>query len=305
MDQPRVAVLPTDWALATDAIEAGGGQVVPLAEAEALVWIDWHGVTGLTDLLAHAPDIRWVHLPGAGVEEFIDAGLTADDRVWTCGKGAHSALIAEHALALALAGLHRVPSAARATTWGRSAVTSLFDQPITIVGGGGIAMALITLLTPFRCAVTVVRRRSAPVPGALRTIGVDELGAGLGDARLVVLALALTARTRGIIGRSELEIMDDHAWLVNVSRGGHVDTDALVDALRTDVIGGAALDVTDPEPLPEGHPLWSLPNCVITPHIAGASAAAMKALVDRIADNVRLFGAGQPLLGLVDSDAGY
>jgi phosphoglycerate dehydrogenase-like enzyme len=305
MNQPRVAVLPTDWVLATDAIEAGGGKVVPLADAEALVWIDWHGVTGLTDLLAHAPDIRWVHLPGAGVEEFIEAGLTADGRVWTCGKGAHSALIAEHALALALAGLHRVPSAARATTWGRSAVTSLFDQPVTILGGGGIATALITLLSPLRCAVTVVRRRSAPVPGALRTIGIDELGAGLGDARLVVLALALTAQTRGVIGRSELELMNDHAWLVNVSRGGHVDTDALVHALRMDLIGGAALDVTDPEPLPEGHPLWSLPNCVITPHIAGASAAAMKALVDRIADNVRLFNGGQPLLGLVDSDAGY
>ncbi len=305
MNQPRVAILPNDWPLATQAIEAGGGQVVPLAEAEALVWIAWHGVSGLTDLLADAPHIRWVHLPGAGVEEFIDAGLTADDRVWTCGKGAHSALIAEHALSLALAGLHRVPSAARATTWSGSAVTSLFDQPVTIVGGGGIATALITLLTPFRCAVTVVRRRSAPVPGARRTIGVDELGAGLGDARLVVLALALTVQTRGIIGRPELEMMDDHAWLVNVSRGGHVDTDALVEALRAGVIGGAALDVTDPEPLPDGHPLWSLPNCVITPHIAGASAAAMKALVDRIAENVRLFGSGQPLLGLVDSDAGY
>jgi phosphoglycerate dehydrogenase-like enzyme len=305
VDQPRVAVLPGDWPLATEAVEAGGGRVVPLADAEALVWIDWHGVTGLAGVLADAPQIHWVHLPGAGVEEFIDAGLTADGRVWTCGKGAHSPLIAEHALALALAGLRSVVPAARATTWERRAVVSLFDQPVTIVGGGGIARALIELLAPFRCPVTIVRRRPEPVPGASRTVSGDELHSGLRDARLVVLALALTAETRHIIGRPELEVMHQRAWLVNVSRGGHVDPDALVDALQRGSIGGAALDVTDPEPLPDGHPLWSLPNCVITPHVAGGSAAAMKALVQRIADNVGRVSGGRPLVGLVDPDAGY
>jgi phosphoglycerate dehydrogenase-like enzyme len=291
--------------MATDAVEAGGGRVVPLADAEVLVWIDWHGVSGLADVLAGGPQIRWVHLPGAGVEEFIDAGLTADGRVWTCGKGAHSPLIAEHALALALAGLRSVVPAARATTWERAGVTSLFDQPVTIVGGGGIATSLIELLAPFRCPVTVVRRRPEPVPGAVRTLGDDELHSGLHGARVVVLALALTAHTHGIIGRAELEVMHERAWLVNVSRGGHVDTDALVDALQRRAIGGAALDVTDPEPLPDDHPLWTLPNCVITPHIAGASAAAMKALVDRVGDNVRRFGDGEPLVGRLDREAGY
>ena len=111
----------------------------------------------------------------------------------------------------------------------------------------------------------MVRRTPTPVPGAERTLATDALHEALPDARLVVLALALTPETRHIIGAPELAAMHERAWLVNVSRGGHVDTDALVDALEHDAIAGAALDVTDPEPLPDGHRLWSLPNCIITP----------------------------------------
>ena len=99
--------------------------------------------------------------------------------------------------------------------------------------------------------------------------------------------------------------MHERGWLVNVSRGGHVDTDALVDALERNAIAGAALDVTEPEPLPAGHPLWRMPNCIITPHNAGSSGAVMRLLAARIEDNVGRFAAGQPLVGVVDLDAGY
>jgi phosphoglycerate dehydrogenase-like enzyme len=99
--------------------------------------------------------------------------------------------------------------------------------------------------------------------------------------------------------------MDDTAWLVNVARGGHVVTDDLVDALRDGVIAGAALDVTDPEPLPDGHPLWDLPNCIITPHTANTVAMARPSIERRITDNVRRFAAGQALIGTVDVVAGY
>jgi phosphoglycerate dehydrogenase-like enzyme len=121
----------------------------------------------------------------------------------------------------------------------------------------------------------------------------------------VVLALALTAETRGIIGAPELELMDPTAWLVNVARGRHVDTGALVTALGAGSIAGAALDVTDPEPLPDGHPLWDLPNCIITPHTADTIEMVMPLLAERIRTNVARFATGETLVGLVDVDAGY
>jgi len=302
---PLVAVEPNPWPLATDAVVAGGGRVVPLGEAEALVWVDWHSPGRLATVLGEFPRIRWVHLPGAGIESFLDAAPDFDGRTWTCSKGAHSALIAEHALALALAGLHSLPSAARASSWQPTSVASLMHQPVTIVGGGGIASALVGMLAPFGAPVTVVRRRDRALPGAQRTLTTASLHEALADARVVMLALALTPETRGIIGRAELEAMHERAWLVNVSRGGHVDTEALVEALAAGAIAGAALDVTDPEPLPDGHRLWSMANCIVAPHSAGASGAVMQMLAERVQDNVRRFGAGEELVGVVDPAAGY
>jgi len=122
---------------------------------------------------------------------------------------------------------------------------------------------------------------------------------------VVFLALALTPETERIIGAAELDAMRGDAWLVNVARGRHVDTEALVTALRSGAIGGAALDVTDPEPLPDGHPLWDLPNCIITPHTADTPEMAERMLARRIEENVARFAAGEPLVGLIDTAAGY
>jgi phosphoglycerate dehydrogenase-like enzyme len=302
--QPLVAIVP-EWPLAAEAVVAGGGRVAPVDEADALVWVDWSAPDRLVATLAERPRIRWVHLPGAGIESFLAAGVVTAERTWTCSKGAHSSLVAEHALALALAGMHSLAISVRATSWEPTALGGLSGQPVTIVGGGGIASALIGLLAPFETPVTVVRRRPDPLPGARRTVGASDLHDALADARLVVLALALTPKTRHIVGSDALTRMHRRAWLVNVSRGGHVDTDALVSALERDAIAGAALDVTEPEPLPTGHRLWSLANCIITPHNAGGSAGVMRLLAGRVRDNVARFAAGEPLLGLVDLDAGY
>ena len=192
-----------------------------------------------------------------------------------------------------------------ARSWGEPGGVSLFDQPVTVVGGGGIATVLLRLLEPFRARVTVVRRLPEPVPGAAETIGSDRLAEALPGALAVVLTLALTPQTRGLIGRAELAAMGSGSWLVNVARGGLVDTGALTDALRAGQIGGAALDVTDPEPLPSGHPLFYLPNCLITPHTADTEEMTRPLLADRIAENVRRLKAGQQLVGQVDPDLGY
>ena len=119
------------------------------------------------------------------------------------------------------------------------------------------------------------------------------------------VALALTPATERIIGAAQLAAMRPDAWLANVARGRHVDTDALVAALRSRLIGGAALDVTDPEPLPDGHPLSDLDNAIITPHTADTPEMIQRMLARRIGRNVAAFAAGEPLEGLVDPVAGY
>jgi D-3-phosphoglycerate dehydrogenase len=121
----------------------------------------------------------------------------------------------------------------------------------------------------------------------------------------VVLALALTPETTGLVGVEELALMDGDAWLVNVARGAHVVTDDLVAALDAGAIGGAALDVTDPEPLPDGHPLWALDNCLVTPHVANTWEMAEPLLAERVRANVERWGRGEALLGLVDPRLGY
>jgi len=299
-----VAVAPSVPEHVRSAVEQGGGRVVDLSAApDALVWMAPDDVEGLLRALEAAPTVRWVQLPFAGVERFVDVLDPA--RTWTAAQGVYAEPVAEHALALALAGLRSLPARARAASWGEQGAATLFDAPVVVLGGGGIARALLGLLAPFRCRVTVVRRSARPVPGAERTVELDRLDDVLPDAQVVVLALALTTDTAGVIGAPQFAAMSPSAWLVNVARGAHVDTDALVEALRGGAIAGAALDVTDPEPLPAGHPLWSLSNCLITPHTANPWQTAQPLLARRITDNVRRFRSDEPLLGVVDLDAGY
>ena len=308
---PAVADLPREtprWML--DAAVSAGATLVPASEADTVVWGGVADPAGLAALLAeHGDRLGWVQLPWAGVEPYLD--LLDERRVWTCAKGAYGDDVAEMALALALAGLRGIGEYARARTWrgpgelGRN----LEGARVCIVGAGGITEHLLGLLAPFDCDVTVVRRADArgvaAVPGASSTVGDDELDGALAGSDVVVLALALTEATRGLVDARRLELMGPRAWLVNVARGGHVVTDDLVAALRAGTIAGAALDVTDPEPLPDDHPLWELDNCIITPHVANTSAMLQPRLAERIAENVRRRRAGQALLGVVDVDAGY
>ena len=300
----RVAVAPSSAPHVVAAVQDGGGTVVGLSdEPDALVWMAPDDPDGLADAVRSAPSLRWVQLPFAGVERFtevLDPSLT-----WACAKGVYADPVAEHALALALAGLRSLPERARARSWGEQAAATLYDAEVVVLGAGGITTSLLGLLAPFRCTTTVVRRSGEPVAGATRTVGTDRLDEVLGDALVVVLALALTEQTRHVVGAPQLRAMRRDAWLVNVARGAHVDTDALVSALQEGELAGAALDVTDPEPLPDGHPLWDLPNCLITPHTANPWQTAQPLLAARIADNVRRDVAGDPLDGLVDLEAGY
>ena len=286
-----------------EAIIGAGGELVEVDEAEALVWTDPTDAGALAELLGGQPGVHWVQLPFAGVDRF--AGLFDDGRLWTSTKGAYSEPVAEHALALCLAGLRQLPVRARAREWGEQGGLRLAGAKVTIVGGGGITEALLRLLVPFDVDSTVVRRRVGAVAGASTVVGPEDLHAALAGARLVVLALALTPETAGVIGAPELGRMAEDAWLVNVARGAHVVTDDLVVALRSGAIGGAALDVTDPEPLPAGHPLWDLDNCLITPHTANTWEMAEPLFAARVGENVARYQRNEPLLGVVDPTLGY
>ena len=286
-----------------DAVVAGGGHVVPVERAEALVWGAALDPAALERIMGEADHLRWVQLPFAGIEQYVH--LVDDDRQWTCAKGVYAEPVAEMALALALAGMRGVGQYARAQSWGKPRGTNLIGANVTILGGGGITESLIGMLTPFDCRITVVRNRVSHMEGVDEVVEADRYIDALSGADLVVVALALTADTEGMLSRNEFEIMEDHAWIVNVARGRHIVTDDLVWALENDIIAGAALDVTHPEPLPEGHPLWSLPNCIITPHVGNTPAMAVPLLSERITANVRRFADDEELLGPVHVDLGY
>lgn len=305
LQTPRILIGPKAAQVLPDAVERAGGVLVgPGEEADGLIWAGFDGEEEVRAALGQ-PELRWVQLPGAGVDGFVGRVDFADGRVWTCAKGAFSEPVAEHALALTLAGLRSLPERIRAATWGEQRATMLYDLNVTIVGAGGIALEFIRLIAPFRNHVTVVRNSSEPLPGADVTLPVDRLDEALPDADVVLLALSLTDDTRGLIGARQLELMKESAWLINIARGGIVVTDDLVDALRSGAIAGAGLDVTDPEPLPDGHPLWDLDNCIITPHTADTFDMIQPMLAGRVAENIRRLQHGEQLAGIVDPQKNY
>lgn len=311
-DRPEpgpIAVLPTAEPSFVAAVEAGGGTVEPLSDrTRGVVWLSNKDAAAFPPILEAHPGIGWVQLPFAGVDAFADI-IASENRpglVWTSAKGAYAQPVAEHALALTLALLRVLPKRVRATTWSTvEEGRSLYGLNVVIVGAGGIALELMSLLEPFGTRITIVRRSQEPVPGAVRTVGSDRLSEVLPDADVVVIAAALTGGTRHLFSEAEFGAMKPTAYLVNIARGGLVDSDALLAALRSGEIAGAGIDVTDPEPLPDGHPLWHEEACLITPHQADTSEMVAPLLAERVTSNVRAFLGEGDFVGLVDPAAGY
>ena len=294
---------PAMYEAMTRAVTAGGATLVDTADAEGLIWADPARPDAFPDVIAATTRLEWIQLPYAGIEPFAHH---LDDRwTWTCGKGVYAPAVAEMALAMILSGQKHLHGYARASSWSGPVGRMLAGSRVTVLGGGGITSHLIPLLAPFECDVTVIRRSDQPFPGANRTIPVARLHEVLPVTDVLVLALALTNETVGIISAAELMALPKHAWLVNVARGGHVVTNDLVTALAAGSIAGAALDVTSPEPLPDGHPLWSATNCLITPQIANTPEMGLQLLEPFVAENVRRFCDGDELLAPVNVTLGY
>ena len=306
-----VAVVPDSRPVMYEAFSAAvrdaGGEVATSpeeqAQARALVWADPYVAHRFPEIIAACPAVEWVQLPYAGIEPFVDY---LDERlVWTCAKGVYADPVAEWVMAALLMGLRDFHLFAAADSWCAETGRNLLGARITVLGGGGITRSLIRLLEPWDCEVTVVRRSDEPVAGAARTVTVSGIHDAVAGADAVVLALALTEETHHIVDAALLESMGPQCWLVNVARGGHVDHAALELALRSGVIAGAVLDVTDPEPLPDSSGLWALPNCVITPHIGNTREMGLPLIARRVGENVRRWLAGEELLGPVHISLGY
>jgi phosphoglycerate dehydrogenase-like enzyme len=292
-----------------DAVERAGGVVAPLSEnTRGLIWLSYSRADELSSTLEAYPQISWVQLPYAGVDAFADTlrSQAPANRVFTSAKGAFAQPVAEHALGMTLALLRAFPRRARLTHWDdRTIGTSLYGRHVTIVGAGGIARELMRLVAPFDVSITVVRRNDHPVPGAHQTLVTSRLPDVLAHTDVLVIAAAHTEETTHLISTSEFAAMKPESVVVNIARGPLIDAEALDHALRAGLIAGAALDVTDPEPLPEGHALWTSPNILITPHQADTPDMTAPLLAKRIEHNVRAFlGEGQ-FVGVVDASAGY
>jgi phosphoglycerate dehydrogenase-like enzyme len=241
-------------------------------------------------------------LPSVEVVQTLTAGVDAvlpymRDGVTLCNAtGVHEASTSELAVGMMIADRRRFADLVRAQDrghWDFAESAALADSRVLIVGAGSIARALEARLRPFEVEVRLVGRTARDGVAA-----VADLPDLVGWADIVCLLIPLTEGTRGLVDAALLARMRDGALLINVARGPVVDTGALLAEVRTGRLR-AALDVTDPEPLPPGHPLWSCPGVFVTPHVGGASRAMWPRAYRLVADQLRRFAAGEPLRNVV------
>jgi phosphoglycerate dehydrogenase-like enzyme len=259
------------------------------------------GAAGRLGALSRVPNLELVQLLTAGYDD-VQAALPEGVRLANA-TGVHDASTAELAVALTLASLRDIPDfvvAQQERTWLPSTFhQALADRRVLVVGYGSIGRAIAARLTPFEVQVTAVASRARAGDELLRSVhGVDELPELLPGHDVVILIVPLGEHTAGLVDDAFLAAMPDGALLVNVARGGVVDTDALVRHAAAGRIR-AALDVTDPEPLPRDHPLWSTPGVLVTPHVGGASTAFMPRAARLLQEQLGAYAAGRPLRNLV------
>jgi phosphoglycerate dehydrogenase-like enzyme len=304
IDRTLVSIEPKSFVEYEEAVTKAGATVSPLtSNVGALIWTDYARPAALAELLDANPQIEWVQLPFAGVDAFAE--VLKRSTVFTSAKGSYREPVAEHALALCLALARKIPERVMAKTWGKKFAVSLYDSHVLIVGGGGIAEELISLLAPFKTRVSVVRKHPIQLSGATETVGFERLDEFVAIADFVVLAAALTDETLYLFDSRRFSLMKPTSYLVNIARGKMIEPAALQSALESSAIAGAAVDVTDPEPLPDGHPLWSTPNLIITPHTADTNAQVIRLFSLRIDENVKAWLGDRNWVGRVDQNLGY
>jgi phosphoglycerate dehydrogenase-like enzyme len=278
-----------------------------IADADAVL-----GNRHLVESLPAARRLRWVQTGSSGVDVILAARGSLGDAVLTCARGVYDDEVADHAVALVLGlarGLHRARDDQRAERWPRYSLATLAGRSALVLGWGGVGRGVARRLAAFGMRLEAVRRRhsGAPVtnPDGVVVHGAGDWRSALPRADVLVVALPLTTATRGMVGADELAALPDGALVVNVGRGGTLDDDALLRELRAGRLGGAGLDVLAQEPPEPGHAAWSEPRLLLTPHVGRSLERSPRRWEPLFAENLRRFAAGEPLLGVVDLEAGY
>ncbi|MGO2111196.1 MAG: NAD(P)-dependent oxidoreductase [Pseudoclavibacter sp.] len=282
---------------------------IPEAHRDAEVFVAWGNTEENLASAATLEQLAWVQALSAGAEKILQADF-ADGVVITNGSGVHDRTVTEHATALSLAMLRRLPAAAKAQEqrhWSRElggiqpmrpadAITSLIRARVLIWGFGNIGQNLARVLTALGAEVRGAARSDGERSG-FPVISESRLDEALPETDVLIMVLPGVDATRNALGAERLALLPEHAYVVNVGRGTTVDEDALIDALSTGSIAGAAIDVAVQEPLPESSPLWDAPNLIITPHAAGGRPDLGPEL---IRDNLAAYLDGKPLKNVVD-----
>ena len=284
----------------------------------AKVMKDADGLIGLCNaaVVKQGRELRWIQVGSAGVERYLAIPeLMRREIVLTNGKRLAGVPIAEHALSLLLGlsrGLRTAVESQQEGAWDRARVTQtenmveLHGKTLLVLGLGGIGTEVARRADALGMRVLATRHSSRTGPEFVARVGLpDEAVALAREADVVVNCLPHTAETERVIDQGFFDAMKETALFINVGRGRTVDTEALLQALRSGSIQGAGLDVTDPEPLPPEHPLWRTPNVLITPHVAARSFEQGERRLWLQVENLRRFVDGEPLLNVVDKEAGY
>ena len=287
------------------------GEAEGVVEDAEVLLRGWLPAPVFDHLLGRTPRLRWIHSAAAGVEGLVTSLARARGVILTNARGVFSRPIAEYVVLMVLALSRRLPhllELQRERTWQPLQGSEIADLTVGIVGYGSIGQEVARLLEPFGPTILATRQHPERGPGDAPNVrllppeGLDELLAG---SDVVVLGVPLTPQTDGLIGARALQLMKDSAYLINVSRGRLVDEEALRRALDAGWIAGAVLDVFREEPLPPSSPLYDAPNLVITPHTSWSSSRVLDRSVDLFVTNLERYQAGEPLLNVVDLEAGY
>lgn len=263
--------------------------------------------------LRAARGLRWIQTVGAGVDRLLALnGVVRPDVLVTNASGIHAQPIAEHVFGFLLMftrNLHLAAARQHQRWWDgspyRDTLGTLRGKTLGILGLGAIGGRIAQIAATFGLQVIGSKRRPARVQGVSEVYGPEQLPQLLARTDFLVNILPLTEATRALLGRREFAQLPRGAFFLNVGRGATIDTNALVEALRSGQLAGAALDVTEPEPLPAAHELWTLPNVIITPHYAGAQPGYFQHAGELFVHNLRRYERGEPLLNVVDKEAGY
>ncbi|MEW4467951.1 D-2-hydroxyacid dehydrogenase [Parasphingorhabdus sp. JC815] len=288
-------------------------EALEIAPHTEIGWFDMYDKEKMAQVLSTATNLKWLNSIYAGVEHFPLDQLKQQGTIVTNGAGLNSSPIAEFVVMGMLAAAKRsdkLMTLQQQQEWPEQApgTTELADGKALIIGYGGIGQQVAKKLSGFEMKVTAVRRTASDDPAGLGTevIGTDDWRGRIGEFDWVIVSAPATSETRKLLGKDEITAMKSSAWLINVARGSLVDQDALVTALNDKTIGGAVLDVTEPEPLPKGDPLWTAENCLITMHMSGVAQTRMfQRAASRFVENLKRYRNGEDMIAVADLDRGY